>query len=1333
MAEYVLEHTEKLQGAENFETWQFAMKMKLVELDLWITVDDENFDLTNIGNKRKNEKALAKICLSLKPELYMMVKPCQTAREAWVKLSNTFEQRGLQRKIHLRKELQNLTYGSCKNMQDFLNKVTTIQQQLGMMGANIPEDELTLMILMKLPETYHALVVTLEGLEADKLTMDLITNRLLQEEARQMFMDDTINPENALHMKSKQKQHNKYEEVRNTPNRWTPRKVTPKKWSQDEKPKQFGTMRSAEKDKGRLCFHCGKPGHMAKYCWHKGNGTPRKSWNNSNNELLLTNTEGVESAKSIREDKWFIDSGATTHMTFQENYLCADRKSIDRSLIMADGNTAKSTLQGTVKLNVKVSNGSKSVRLEDVIYSSELNANLISVPKITNSGHKVVFTNKKCFITKQNGELIATGSREGNLYVLDTATEQTYSVLDQEKENILWHKRLGHINNTDMSLLRDKQGRGLPQTVSSVHDCKECVYGKHHRTVFPKSEGGRATEILEIVHSDICGPIEIPSLGGNRYFISFTDDKSRFSKIYMMKHKSEALMKFKEFKAEAERQTGQRIKTLRTDNGTEYTNITFQTYLKCCGIIHERTVPMNPEQNGVAERLNRTLLEKARCMLIDAGLPKIFWAEAVNTANYIKNRSPTAALKDKTPYEIWRGRVPCLSHLRVFGCTAMIHVPKQKRLKLDPKARECIFIGYSETCKGYKMLDKETRKVVMSRDVVFYEHQTHPKPKDESPIKFGIDSETEEPDQIQENVEEMPQENVEEIPQEIIVNQDIDQNENIIQPENVEQNEQVVQQRHTTRQHKRNKKFYGDDYINFTTLDEPQSYKEAVSCTEARHWKDAIDREIKSLEENETWILTELPPGRAPIKCKWTFKRKYDKDGNISTYKARLVAKGYSQVEGIDFNETFAPVAKLNTLRTIIASAAEHDLLLHQVDVETAYLNGILEEEIYMKQPEGYSIDDSKCCKLKKSLYGLKQSGRVWNQLLHEKMEKFDMIQSHSDPCLYTKRSGSNILIICVYVDDILIAANEGEEIKKFKTYLASNFKIKDLGELHYLLGIKVSRNKEKNEIQLDQTNFIKQMLQKFNMQNCKPVGTPVEVGANFTENNDQEETQQLQGVPYLSAVGSIMYVAMGTRPDIAYIISKLCQHSSNPQAVHWKAIKRLLRYLKGTMNLKLTYRKTDMKYVEVFCDSDWAGDHETRKSTTGYMLFLGGAAIGWSSKKQQTVALSSTEAEYMALTQATKEAIWILRLVNELPLEITQESIEVHCDNQSAIKLSRNSICHNRTKHIDIQHHFVREKVDSGQIKIKYKPTEEMIADMLTKGLPREKHMKFLALSGLC
>ncbi|GJW81958.1 retrotransposon protein, putative, ty1-copia subclass [Tanacetum coccineum] len=477
---------------------------------------------------------------------------------------------------------------------------------------------------------------------------------------------------------------------------------------------------------------------------------------------------------------------------------------------------------------------------------------------------------------------------------------------------------------------------------------------------------------------------------------------------------------------------------------------------------------------------------------------------------------------------------------------------------------------------------------------------------------------------------------------------------------------------------------------------EPLTYQEAVACEDSSKWKAAMKEEMDSLRKNKTWELVDPPAGQKLVSSKWLYKIKEGIEGvQKPRYKARLVARGFTQRAGIDYNEVFSPVVRHTSIRVILALTACKDYELEQLDVKTAFLHGNLEEVIYMRQPPGYE-QGNKVCLLKKSLYGLKQSPRQWYRRFDEYMLSNGFKRSRYDSCVYYKSyAPGEYIYLLLYVDDMLIACKSKAEIGSAKSLLKKEFDMKELGEAKKILGMEIVRDRSRKILRVSQSGIVR-------VRDC--------------------DVERMSKVPYANAVGSLMYLMVCTRPDIAYAVSVVSRYLANPGKNHWEAVKWILKYLRGTANVSLLYGTDRGNHVDVtgFVDSDYAKDPDKGRSITGYAFLVQRCVVSWKAMLQQVVALSTTEAEYMALTEAVKEAIWLRGLLEELGVELN--TVAVNCDNQGAIHLSRNHVFHERTKHINVRYHFIREVLEAKTVEVLKVGTEHNAADALTKVVPGHK-----------
>ena len=489
-----------------------------------------------------------------------------------------------------------------------------------------------------------------------------------------------------------------------------------------------------------------------------------------------------------------------------------------------------------------------------------------------------------------------------------------------------------------------------------------------------------------------------------------------------------------------------------------------------------------------------------------------------------------------------------------------------------------------------------------------------------------------------------------------------------------------------------------------------------MGAADAEEWAEACQYEMDALSKNDTWELVDLPPGRKAIKSKWVFKLKID-----GRFRARLVAKGFTQIPGIDYDETFSPVARFESLRLLLALAALENWEIHQMDVKSAFLNGVLNEEIYMEQPQGFIAagQEKKVCRLKKAIYGLKQASRAWNQQFHGVLTELGFERTYSDAGIYVRHQhrGGGLLIVILYVDDITIMGSSLEDVKQLKEKLSLRYEMSDLGEIQSYLGMRISRDRSRRRIEVDQSGYIKAILDRFGMADANPHPTPLPAGADVHLVKNTAQATQADIKHYQSLIGSLLYVQIGTRPDISFAVSRLAQYAANPTPQHLCLANYVMSYLLGTVDKCLCYDGANGAGLHGYSDSSLADQTDDRHSTSGYVYMLMNGAISWSSRKQRTAAQNTTEAEYMAMTDAANQAAWYRSFFTELGYSV-DDPVPLHGDNKGAIDLALNPVTGRRSKHIDIKHHVIRKYIEKGYISLIHTPTEEMVADGFTKSL---------------
>jgi transposase InsO family protein len=992
---------------------------------------------------------------------------------------------------------------------------------------------------------------------------------------------------------------------------------------------------------------------------------------------------------TVKKKPWYLDSGCSRHMTGdKQSFLSFVEK---EGGLVTFGNNEQSRIKGKGVIG-KIN----SAKIENVQYVEGLKHNLISISQLCDSGFEVTFKPHTCEVRQESsGKILFTGSRNKNVYVLyldELPVESCFISL--EKDKWIWHKRAGHISMETISKISKLDlVRGLPK-INFEKDkiCEACVKGKQVKSSFPPKEFISTKRPLELLHIDLFGPISIESLGGKRYGFVIVDDFSRFTWVLFLKHKYDSYEAFKTFCKQVQNEKETNIISVRSDHGGEFENSSFEQFFNENGISHNFSCPRTPQQNGVVERKNRTLQEMARTILNESNVEKYFWAEAINTSCYILNRVSIRKVLNKTPYELWKGRKPNISYFHIFGCYCYILNNKDSLGKFDSKSDKGIFLGYSSTSKAYRIYNLRTRVLEESMHIKFDEFE-----EIETQRKI-LEEEEDEAQNISNQTssnEETPQSpprswrTVDYHPQDQIIGQ-------------------------TTDGVRTRRSFQNNDMAMISQI-EPKSIKEAIIDNS---WIEAMKEELSQFDKNEVWTLVPAPQDQSVIGTRWVFRNKLDEEGKVIRNKARLVAQGYNQQEGIDYDETYAPVARLEAIRILLAYASHKCFKLFQMDVKSAFLNGYLNEEVYVHQPPGFENSEkpNHVFKLTKALYGLKQAPRAWYERLSTFLIKNGFSRGKIDTTLFRKLDKNDLLIVQVYVDDIIFGATNEKMCEEFSNLMQSEFEMSMMGELRFFLGLQIKQNED--GIFICQEKYIKDLLKKYKMNEAKMMSTPMHPSSSL----DKDETgNPISEKEYRGMIGSLLYLT-ASRPDIVFAVGLCARFQTAPKESHLTAVKRIFRYLVGTTDIGLWYKKGSYFDLIAYCDADYAGDKIERKSTSGACQLLGEALVSWSCRKQNTIALSTTEAEYVSAASCCSQVLWIRNQLEDFSLRYT--NIQILCDNTSAINLSKNPIQHSRSKHIEIKHHFLRDHVNKKDVELNFIETDNQLADIFTKPMVEDRFM---------
>ncbi|KAJ9531058.1 hypothetical protein QJQ45_000948 [Haematococcus lacustris] len=1152
-----------------------------------------------------------------------------------------------------------------------------------------------------------------------------------------------------------------------------------------------GTSSSPVDMSRRVCYNCGEPGHYQADCprlqrtsgshtpaarshgAHRASTPPARSSSPSSTPVhrvhlasssrTIAFTGVCAAATDQLQGVWLIDSACSKHITPRDELL-HDYQLLQppHQILCANNSVMAAQGQGTVRF--KTEDG--EFQLQHVLHVPGASSSLLSLGRAVRAGIMPKFSKAGCQLTAPHMAPL-TSKLQGDLFVIN---QQPIPVLDSPgslcmaarmaQSPLLWHYRFAHSSCRRLAnMVRHSMVLGIDVSAAEFekHDssstpCEPCIMGKQHRWVEPQHAGlsRPAQQVLELVHSDVCGPMEVAALDGSLYYVSLLDDYSKLLAVTLIKQKSDAAAAIIDMVTALERQTGSKLKALRSDRGGEYTGGELQRWMRTQGVVHQMTAPYSPEMNGSAERVNRTVLNMVRTMMDAVSAPKLLWGEAAKAAAMIHNVSSVSG-QPSTPWEMAFKVKPDVAHLRVWGAPAYIHEPEQLRRKLDSKAAKGIFVGYEVGCKSFRVLVEG--RIRVSKSVVVDEAAVLPR----TAPAAAVDDEPEAPAElaaptpvgaasggtgagasggpsgpaaagggatpaapaaasggVASKVPAAP----------AAAGCDAERSAPAAPP--AAEKPYNLRPRPT----KPSKSVSFSDTVSLCFLGsdssggsssssniDPQSYEEAMARPDAADWLRAMNKEMACQQANQTWQLVKQQGWMRVLPGRWVFKTKRGADGSILKHKARFVIKGYRQVEGVDFDDSFAPVVTQGTQRVLLSVAAARGWELQQLDVETAFLNAPVDEGrlVYCQQPPGFETGQGLVCQLDKAVYGLRQAPRAWYQHQTQHLGLIGFTPSAADPCLFSLRSSKQPVVhLMVYVDDIILASPSSTAIAAVKQQLQQVFSLHDLGPAASFLGMRITRDLEAGTLKLDQQQYIEQLLDRFSMTAANGRVSPMTPGTRLVKEGSPLDSSSVHR--YRELVGALLYASTCTRPDIAFAVGQLSRFMQAPTLQHQQVAFGLLRYLKRTAEMGLVYSRSSSPQLQGYVDADYAGDPDSMRSTTGSVFVLNGAAVTWRSKLQTTVAASTTEAEYQAAAAGTKEALFLRKLLHEL--DAGCDPIPILYDNQGAVALIKNPVESHRSRHIAVAHHISRERMVRGEVVFSHCPSAEMVADALTKPL---------------